>query len=97
MPHTHAETLSLPVTYRRAGESRFARPVAAITAVVKSARVKLAEMVTLRTTAAVPRIRQDIEVRALEERFAQATDHGDLERMERAFERREADRAWDWR
>lgn len=97
MPHTHADTLSLPVTYRRAGESRFARPVAAITAVVQNVRAKLAEVVAQHTGPVVPRIRQDIDVRALEERFAQATDHGDLERMERAFDRREGDRAWDWR
>lgn len=96
MPHLHAETLPLPA-YRRPGESRFAQPVAAITAAVDKVRARIAQVVALRTTPTPPRIRQDLEVRALEERFARATDHGDLERMERAFDRRDGDRAWDWR
>ena len=97
MPHLHADTLSLPAACHRPGESRFARPVAAITAAVEKVRAGVAQALALRTAPTPPRIRQDLEVRALEERFARATDHGDLERMERAFDRREADRAWDWR
>jgi hypothetical protein len=46
-----------------------------------------------------PRIRQDLEVRELEERFAHAHDHADLERMERDFNRRDGGGLpmWDWR
>ena len=48
---------------------------------------------------ATPRIRQDLEVRALEEYFGRASDFADFERMERDYERRDAGgmRTWDWR
>lgn len=74
MPHVH--TLD-----PHHGESRFARPVAAVTAFVRG--------LVASHLAPAPRIRQDLEVRDLEERFSRASDHGDLERMERDFNRRD--------
>jgi hypothetical protein len=43
--------------------------------------------------------RKDWEMRLQEEHYARATDAHDLERMERAFDRRDAGgvREWDWR
>jgi hypothetical protein len=43
--------------------------------------------------------RQDWELRQQEERLAHAADLHDVERMERAFDRRDAGgvRDWDWR
>ena len=113
MPHTDAVSMSLrtmacasPATpctpalgRRRRGESRFARPVATITGWVVAWQKRIAQTISWRSSPAVPCIRKDIEVRAIEERFAQAVDHGDIERLERAFDRREAEgmRTWDWR
>jgi hypothetical protein len=88
MPHLDA--LTLRVTFARDGQSRFARPVAAITAFVR--RMLDAPW----ATPAAPRIRQDLEVRAIEEAMGRAVDHADLERMERAYDRRDAG-GWNWR
>ena len=41
-------------------------------------------------------IRQDMEVRAIEDAMRHAVDHADLERMERAYDRRGAG-GWNWR
>lgn len=79
----HVDTLSLRTPLSR--ESPFARPVAAITALF----ARFARRNGNAHGPAVPRIRQDLEVRDLEERFARARDHGDLERMERDFNRRD--------
>ena len=113
MPHTDAVSMSLravacasPATLcaptlarRRPGESRFARPVATITWLVVAWQKRIAQALSWRAAAAAPRIRKDIEVRAIEERYSKAVDHGDIERLERAFDRREAEgmRTWDWR
>ena len=43
-----------------------------------------------------PRIRQDLEVRAMEERFGRAADIAEFTRLERDFEARDA-AAWNWR
>ena len=43
-----------------------------------------------------PRITQDLEVRAMEERFGRAADIAEFTRMERDFEARDAS-AWNWR
>lgn len=81
----HVDTLSLRTPLSTRGDSRFARPVAAITAFVR----RLARRAALAHDPVTPRIRQDLDVRELEERFAHAHDHGDLERMERDFNRRD--------
>jgi hypothetical protein len=92
MPHLDASTLRLSWTSR--DQSRFARPVAAATALVS--RWTDALRAPFRAPAK-PRLRQD-EVRAIE-RFGRASDLPDLERMERAYDRRDAGGtgAWDWR
>ena len=43
-----------------------------------------------------PRITQDLEVRAMEERFGRAADIAEFTRLERDFEARDAS-AWNWR
>ena len=43
-----------------------------------------------------PRISQDLEVRAMEERFGRAADFAEFARLERDFEARDAG-AWNWR
>lgn len=95
MPHTHADTLSLPVTCPRPGDSRFARPVAIITAVVRKAGDAVWSLVSPHSEAPTPRSAQELAVRGCEERYVRATDHADLERMQRAFDRRDGDRAWE--
>jgi hypothetical protein len=47
-------------------------------------------------TKSPPRIKQDLEVRALEERFGRAADIAEFTRLEREFEARDAG-AWNWR
>jgi len=91
MPHLDALTLRNAWTSRRA-YSPFARPVAAVTAIV----IRWADALRAPTK---PRLRQDIEVRSLEERLGHASDLHDLERMERAYARRDAGGTggWDWR
>jgi hypothetical protein len=42
------------------------------------------------------RIKQDLEVRALEERFGRAADIAEFTRLEREFEARDAG-GWNWR
>ena len=44
---------------------------------------------------ATPRIAQDLEVRAMEERFGRAADIAEFTRLERDFEARDAG-AWNW-
>jgi hypothetical protein len=45
---------------------------------------------------AAPRISQDLEVRAMEERFGRAADIAEFTRLERDFEARDAG-GWNWR
>jgi len=88
MPHLDA--LTIRATFTRNGQSRFARPVAAITGRLRR------WLVAPWHAQAAPRIRQDLEVRALEERFGRAADIADFTRMERDFEARDGG-AWNWR
>jgi hypothetical protein len=90
MPHLDSLMLRSPF------HSPFARPVAAITRFVKRLGDALAHA---GAQPPKPRIRQDLDVRRYEDQYARAIDHADLERMERAFDRREAEglRMWDWR
>ncbi|MFO1414858.1 MAG: hypothetical protein U1F10_13300 [Burkholderiales bacterium] len=66
------------------GESRFARPVAAITAFVRHALAAAAPSTV------------DCETRQHEAGYAHATDVHDLERMQRDDDRRDV-RPWGWR
>ena len=88
MPHLDA--LTLRATFARNGQSRFARPVAKITALVRRF------LATPWHAPATPRIRQDLDVRAMEERFGRAADIAEFTRLERDFEARDAG-AWNWR
>lgn len=121
MPHTSADTLSLRNVFLRNGESRFARPVAAITSHALALRDRLMSLPTLTGSGTgsppggrfaiggplagtpqaptVARHREDMDVRKLEDDLAHAADHGDIERIERAFDRREAEgvHLGDWR
>jgi hypothetical protein len=91
MPHLDA--MCLPTPSIKKGESRFAKPVAAITDFVRRFAAKPFH------GPGKPRIRQDLEVRALEEYFGRASDFADFERLERDYERRDCGgmRSWDWR
>jgi hypothetical protein len=88
MPHLDA--LTLRATFARNGQSRFAKPVAAVTAFVRR------WLGIPWHTPSAPRIRQDLEVRAMEERFGRAADIAEFTRLERDFEARDAG-AWNWR
>ena len=81
MPHVDGALFSGFLAPR--GESRFARPVAAITAYVRHAFAA--------TTHAVDR-----ETRQHEAGYGAATDVHDLERMQRDSDRRDV-RPWGWR
>lgn len=84
MPHVDGALIS--TLWSAGGQSRFARPVAAITACV--ARTLRA----MRTPAATG----DRETRQLESGYAGAHDVQDLERMQRDGDRRDV-RPWGWR
>ena len=86
----HLDTLTLRATFARNGESRFAKPVATITACVRRWLSSPWHMPS------APRIEQDLEVRAMEERFGRAADIAEFTRLERDFEARDAG-AWNWR
>ena len=90
----HLDALTLRLTFARDGQSRFARPVAAITSLVQRLLAAPTQAPTQLPTP--PRIRQDMEVRAIEDAMRHAVDHADLERMERAYDRRDAG-GWNWR
>lgn len=95
----HIDTLSLITLWNPRGQSRFARPVAAVTAFVVRSRHALAKAFAGRHASAAPRMRQDLEIRNLEEHYAHAIDLPHLERMERDWDRRDGGgmRTWDWR
>jgi len=88
---SHHDALNFRISRPTRGQSLFARPVAAITAFVRRRLDK--------SRHAPSRLAQDLEMLAMEESLSQASDVADLERMQRAYDRREAGgvRAWDWR
>src|SRR5437764_4417862 len=81
---SHPDALSLRMSFHSRGQSLFARPVAAITSFVRRHLGKSQH------APAPPRIAQDLEVRAIEESLDHASDLADLERMQRAYDRRDA-------
>ena len=102
----HVDGMSLAPGYRRSGESRFAEPVAAVTAAVVSPRTTTPARRSPagRRAAASRRCcgrtrAQSWETRKRDEDYARATDLADLERMERDWDRRDGGgmRTWDWR
>ena len=88
MPHLDA--LTLRATFARNGQSRFAGPWR------RSPRRVRRWLVAPWHAPAAPRIKQDLEVRAMEERFGRAADIAEFTRIERDFEARDAG-AWNWR
>ena len=90
----HVDQLSLRNTWVDHGTSPFAGPVAAITHFVQSLPTRAGAAVTgwngRRHT------RSDPEARLQEERFAGAADPGQLEGMQRAFDRSEGDSFRHW-
>jgi hypothetical protein len=98
----HVDGLSLMPGFRRSGESRFAAPVAAITAVVVStfenARTALARWQARRSEQALLRsyARRSWESRKRDADYARATDLPDLERRERDWDRRDGGGMRTW-
>ena len=86
----HIDSLMHRPTFTRNGQSPFARPVAAIT------RLVVRWFATPWHTRPAPRIAQDLEVRAMEDRFGRAADIAEFTRLERDFEARDAG-GWNWR
>ena len=99
----HVDGMCLHAGWTQPGQSRFARPVAAVTAFVRTlaerVRAGSRNRVPARGGKPPPAARIELEVRQLEEYYARATDVDDLERMERDWNRRDGGgmRSWDWR
>jgi hypothetical protein len=89
----HVDGVLQGAVWTAQGQSRFARPVAAVTSFVRGALASATQTVTR------ARARQELEIRDREERYAHAADLTDLERMERDWDRRDGGgmRTWDWR
>ncbi len=83
------------------GQSRFARPVAAVTAFARRAVEAIVASVNQwhERTPNPPRACKELAIRELEEHYARATDLHDLERMQRDWNRRDGGgmRSWNWR
>lgn len=92
----HVDGASLRGTWTARGESRFAAPVAYVTAQVRQWTDTIARQVRPRAAAGH---RGDDEARCLEDHFARAGDRHALERMERAWDRRDGGgmRSWEGR
>ena len=82
----HVDGMSLPRDWTR-GQSRFARPVAAVTEFVRSVSA------TLKYTAVRRGKRKDAD---LEAHYAHASDHQALEIMEREWDRRDGGGVRTW-
>lgn len=100
----HVDGLSLPTLARGAHDSRFAAPVAAITRFVSTsldnAKTAAARWQARRSEQALVEsyARKAAQVRKREDAFTTAADHHELERMQRAWDRRDGGglRDWDW-
>ena len=99
MPHVDGMCLRAGWTER--GQSRFAQPVARMTAFALALGNHVrAVLAKLRPAGGGPprsRARSEMQVRLLEEFYARATDVHDLERMERDWDRRDGGgmRIWE--
>lgn len=96
----HVDGMCLRAGYAQRGRSRFAYPVAKVTAFVRAVGDRALAALTPRRDSSIPprpRAREELEIRELEESYARATDLHDLERMERDWNRREGGgvRSWD--
>ena len=92
MPHVDGMTLG--AGWARRGESRFARPVAKVTALVQSLAARTRKVLDQRSPG-TPLLQPGER----EQSYASATDAHDLERMERDWDRRDGGgmRSWDRR
>lgn len=99
----HGDGMGPRAHYAERGQSRFARPVARVTELVRAlgdrARAALSPRSPGPGEPPRPHARNALEVRQLEEFYARATDAQELERMERDWNRRDGGgmRSWDWR
>ena len=97
----HVDGMCLRAGYTERGQSRFAQPVAKVTAFVRAVGDRAVAALTPwrrdHDTPPRPRAREELEIRQLEEFYARATDVHDLERMERDWNRRDGGgvRSWD--
>ena len=97
----HGDGMCLRAGWTERGQSRFAHPVARVTTFVRAigdrAIAALTQWRPDNNTPPRPRAGEELEVRQLEEFYASATDVHDLERMERAWNRRDGGgvRSWD--
>ena len=89
--------MTLRTGWTRRGESRFARPVAKVTAFVHSLAERTRKALEQRGGPGAPPSQSAQGER--EDSYAGATDAHDLERMERDWDRRDGGgmRIWDWR
>jgi len=96
----HVDGMCLRAGWTERGQSRFARPVARVTALVRAigerARAALTQWRPGDSTPPRPRAREELEIRRLEESYARATDVHDLERMERDWNRRDGGGVRNW-
>ena len=98
---SHVDGMCLRANWTERGQSRFAHPVAKVTAFVRAvgnrARAALTQWRPDDNTPPRPRAREELEIRQLEEFYARATDVHDLERMERDWNRRDGGgmRSWE--
>jgi len=96
----HVDGMCLRAGYTQRGQSRFAHPVAKVTAFVRAVGDRaLAALTPWRPDSSIPprpRAREELEIRQLEESFARATDLQDLERMERDWNRRDGGGVRNW-
>jgi len=97
----HVDGMLLRNVWSARGQSRFARPVAAVTAFARRAVGAIAASVKQwhERTPNPPRACKELAIRELEEHYARATDLHDLERMQRDWNRRDGGgmRSWNWR
>ncbi len=83
----HVDGMSLPGGWSTRGQSRFARPVAAVSRAVAN---------VVANAVAQWRARKGADVRELESHYARAGDAHDLERMERDWDRRDGGGVRRW-
>ena len=97
----HVDGLCLRASWAERGQSRFAEPVAKVTAFALAVGDRFrAALAKLRPGHGGPppsRARNELQVRLLEAFYARATDVHDLERMERDWNRRDGGgmRSWE--
>ncbi len=92
----HVDGMTMRADWTRRGESRFARPVAKVTAFVHNLAQRTRQALEQRSG---PGAQKQPAHGEREDSYASATDAHDLERMERDWDRRDGGgmRNWDQR